>query len=71
MSFSIKDTTESFIEKDILILFQDCKHKLHLNFQDLGYQAQRFVLCQNIRQRNLRSFQGKIMCGNDYTNGER
>ncbi len=40
---------------------------MHLNFQDLGYQAQRFVLCHNIRQRNLRSFQGKIICGNDKT----
>jgi hypothetical protein len=25
------------------------------------------LFCQNIRQRNLRSFQGKIMCGNDKT----
>jgi hypothetical protein len=57
-------------EKDrseLLILFQDCEHKLHLNFQDLGYQAQRFVFCQNIRQRNLRSFQEKIMCANNKT----
>jgi len=63
-------TRKTDSEKDrseLLIRFQDCEHKLHLNFQDLGYQAQRFVFCQNIRQRNLRSFQEKIMCANNKT----